>query len=220
MAGYFISNTLYKSRVALNTVTVKGLAERRVEADQVNWRISYSVTGKSRDDIPELYKQAENNKDQILKSLEKGGITQSEITIGTIKYSSDEFRNDDKELVDQRHYLTGTIEIETTRVPIVGKVRPTINELMIQGIDLSNFSPKYRFTKLNEIKPDMLQEATKNARIAAAEFATHSGSKIGRIRSARQGGFTIVDVGENYGDTNKIKKEVRVVTTSEFYLED
>jgi len=193
MAGYFISNTLYKSRVALNTVTVKGLAE---------------------------YKQAENNKDQILKSLEKGGITQSEITIGTIKYSSDEFRNDDKELVDQRHYLTGTIEIETTRVPIVGKVRPTINELMIQGIDLSNFSPKYRFTKLNEIKPDMLQEATKNARIAAAEFATHSGSKIGRIRSARQGGFTIVDVGENYGDTNKIKKEVRVVTTSEFYLED
>lgn len=220
MAGFFIGNTLYKSRIALNTLTVKGLAERRVDADQANWKISYSVTGKSKDDIPELYKKAESNKSRVLDYLKKGGMKDSEITVGAISYSSDEYRNENKVLVDERHTLTGMIEIETTRVSIIGSVRPTINKLMIEGIDVSNHSPQYRFTQLNKIKPEMLKEATKNARIAAAEFATNSGSKVGRIRSARQGGFTIVDVGEGYGDTKRLKKDVRVVTTSEFYVDN
>jgi len=74
------------------------------------------------------------------------------------------------------------------------------------------------FTRLNEIKPAMLREATKNARIAANEFAENAGVKVGGIRDAHQGGFSIRDVGESHGDTAKIEKDVRVVTTITFYL--
>ena len=66
----------------------------------------------------------------------------------------------------------------------------------------------------------MLSEATRNARIAANEFAKNAGVKVGRIRSAYQGGFSIRDVGDDYSDTGKIEKNVRVVTTIEFYLTD
>ena len=219
-AGFFIGNTLYKSRVALNTVTVKGLAERRVDADQARWKISYTVQDKNKDRIPELYSRAEEHKTKIVSYLKNGGILSDEISLGVIDYTHQEYRNDDKELVDELHTLTGIIEIETKRVESIKIVRSNLNELMIDGINLDNHSPQYKFTRLNAIKPEMLKEATQNARIAAAEFATNSGSEVGRIRSARQGGFTIIDAGETYGDTKKLKKDVRVVTTSEFYVEN
>jgi len=219
-AGFFIGNTMYKSKIALNTVTVKGLAERRVSADQANWKISYSVTGTTKGDIPELYKQVEIDEQKVLDCLKAGGIEESEINIGVISYSSQQYRNENKVLVDERHTLSGVVEIQTNRVTAIESVRPMINKLMIEGINITNHAPQYRFTKLNEIKPEMLKEATENARVAASEFATNSGSKVGRIRSARQGGFTIVDVGETYGDTKRLTKDVRVVTTSEFYVDN
>ena len=203
-AGFFIGNTLYKSRVALNTVTVKGLAERRVDADQARWKISYTVQDKNKDRIPELYSRAEEDKTKIVSYLKNGGILSDEISLGVIDYTHQEYRNDDKELVDELHTLTGIIEIETKRVESIKIVRSNLNELMIDGINLDNHSPQYKFTRLNAIKPEMLKEATQNARIAAAEFATNSGSEVGRIRSARQGGFTIIDAGETYGDTKKL----------------
>ncbi len=85
---------------------------------------------------------------------------------------------------------------------------------------IQNGLPTYRFTKLNEIKPEMLREATKNARLAANEFADSAGVSVGRIRDARQGSFYIRDAGQEYGDTQKIEKDVRVVTTITFYLTD
>ena len=97
-------------------------------------------------------------------------------------------------------------------------MRSSVNRLIAQGVDIQNEPPAYRFTKLNEIKPEMLREATKNARIAANEFAENAGVTVGGIRSARQGGFNVRDVGEKYGDTVKVEKDVRVVTTITFYL--
>ena len=79
-AGFFIGNTLYKSRVALNTVTVKGLAERRVDADQARWKISYTVQDKNKDRIPELYSRAEEDKTKIVSYLKNGGILREEIS--------------------------------------------------------------------------------------------------------------------------------------------
>ncbi len=102
----------------------------------------------------------------------------------------------------------------------VESIRSGINKLIAQGVSLKNNSPQYHFTKLNDIKPEMLKEATQNARIAAEEFATNAGVRVGKIRTARQGGFTVVDVGERYGDKKRLSKLVRVVTTVEFYLTD
>merc|ERR1711916_360993 len=106
--------------------------------------------------------------------------------------------------------LIGEIEVETEQLQLVAEGRANLNTLIAQGLDVQNNAPAYHFTRLNDIKPEMLKEATKNARIAANEFAENAGVEVGGIRSARQGGFVIRDVGENYGDTKKIEKDVRV----------
>lgn len=218
LGGYFIGQTLYNAKVALNTAEVKGLAERRVLADRANWKIVFTVTGAKRDEIPSLYQEAENNQQTIKNLLKDNGFDDSEIDIGVLNYNYQEFRDDKQNLVDQTHKLIGTISVETQKVSQVSKVRANVSKLIAKGIDIENMPPIYRFTKLNEIKPDMLREATKNARIAANEFAENAGVKVGSIQSARQGGFNVRDAGEDYGDTAKIEKDIRVVTTITFYL--
>lgn len=217
-SGYFIGQTMYNAKVAINTAEAKGLAERRVEADLAYWRVRYTVTGKTREDIPRLYEQSEAAQKKIVELLLENGFDESELEPGVIDYVHQEFRNEDQKLVEEKHLLIGSISVETSKVQLVSEVRSELNQLISQGLDIKNDAPTYHFTKLNEIKPNMLKEATRNARIAANEFAVNAGVEVGGIRSARQGGFVIRDVGEDYGDTKKIKKDVRVVTNITFYL--
>ncbi|VAW60313.1 Protein of unknown function DUF541 [hydrothermal vent metagenome] len=220
MAGFFISQTIYNARVAINTAEAKGLAERRTKADRANWKILFTVSGDKREDLPELYKKAEQQQKIIVDLLIEGGFSEKEIRPGVIDYQSQQFRDDKQKLVDEIHSLVGDISVETDKVERVGVVRSKVNRLIAQGIAIENRPPAYRFTKLNAIKPEMLREATKNARLAANEFASNAGVKVGGIRSARQGSFYVIDAGEEYGDTAKLEKDVRVVTTITFYLTD
>ncbi len=220
LGGFFISKTMYNAKVALNTAEAKGLAERRVKADRANWEIGYSVGGKTKEEIPQLYKKAESNQETIMQLLKENGIEEKEIEIGVINYYHQEFRDESQKLVDQTHNLVGSINIETDKVELVNKVRTQVNKLIAKGIEIQNEPASYLFTKLNEIKPEMLRDATKNARVAANEFAENAGVKVGGIRSARQGNFYIRDAGADYGDSKKIEKDVRVVTTITFYLTD
>ena len=191
-----------------------------MEADKANWRLVFRVSSNQKDNIAELYKEAEERQQTIINLLRESGFSQEEIEIGVIDYDVTEFRDENQKLVDQKHSLIGSIIVETEQVKLVSKVRANVNTLIAKGFDIENRSPSYTFTKLNDIKPDMLREATKNARIAANEFAKIAGVSVGGIRSARQGNFYIRDAGENYGDTEKIEKDVRVVTTITFYLTD
>lgn len=219
-AGYFVGQTMYNAKVAINTAEVKGLAERRVVADRADWDIVYTVAGATRDAIPELYGEAERQQKAILAVLTQNGFADGEIDTGVLDYTYTEYRDDKQVLVDQVHSLAGTISVETDKVGEVARVRAAVNELIAQGFDIDNQEPRYRFTKLNDIKPAMLEEATRNARIAANEFAANAGVRVGSIRSALQGGFNIRDAGEEHGDTAKLEKDVRVVTTITFYLTD
>jgi len=216
--GYFVGQTLYNAKVALNTAEVKGLAEKRVEADRAYWKVQYTVTGSSKAEIPKLYEQSKADQKQVVELLLKNGFDESEIAPGVVDYSEQEFRDENQKLIETKYYLVGSIEVETDKVRLVSKVRAMMNELIARGLDIRNNDPSYYFTKLNAIKPEMLQEATRNARLAANEFAANADVKVGGIREARQGGFVIRDVGESYGDTSKIEKDVRVVTNITFYL--
>ena len=217
-AGYFVSETLYKSKMALNTADVKGLAERRVESDRAYWSISYTVSGTSRNEISSLYKASESDKSKIIALLEDCGFSKEEITPGIIDYEKSELRDREQKLVEEKHTLQGSIAIETEKVHLVSQARAKLNQLIEQGIDIRNNAPSYHFTKLNEIKPSMLKEATQNARLAADEFAANAGVKVGGIRTARQGTFSVRDVGGGYSDRTKIEKIVRVVTSVTFVL--
>ncbi len=220
VCGYFVSQTLYNSNAALNTAEAKGLAERRVQADKANWKLIFQVDSNDKEKIPQLYSDAEKIQKTIIDLLTDNGFNEQEIEIGVIDYGLREFRDENQQLVDQKHSLVGSILVETEQVLLVSKVRANVNKLIAQGINIDNHAPSYTFTKLNEIKPDMLREATQNAKIAANEFAQIANVSVGGIRSARQGNFFIRDAGENYGDTKKIEKDVRVVTTITFYLTD
>jgi len=219
-AGYFVGQTMYNAKVALNTAEVKGLAERRVTADKANWTIRFSNAGKKREDVPMLYQLSEDNQRDIVAVLKESGFTDSEIQTGILNYSYQEFRDENQNLVDQYHRLSGSISLQTDKVQQIDLARAKVNRLIVKGINIENDAPIYLFTKLNDIKPEMLKEATKNARIAANEFAQNAGVTVGGIRDATQGSFNIRDAGEEYGDTGKIEKDVRVVTTITFFLTD
>lgn len=217
-AGFFVGQTLYNAQVSINTAEVKGLAERRVNADKAFWTIGFNVTGKASDDIAQLYEKSKADEKEIMALLVANGFTMDEIKPGVTDYSVFEYRDGNQRLIEKTIQLRGSIEIETGDVQRTAATRSKLNELIAKGIDIQNNPPMYLYTRLNDIKPEMLREATTNARIAANEFASNAGVEVGSIRSASQGGFTIVDVGESYGDTRKIEKEVRVVTSVSFYL--
>jgi uncharacterized protein len=218
--GYFASRTLYNAKVAVNTAQAKGLAERTVTADQANWTVGYSVSGKSKDDIPALYQQAEAQQKQILGILKTAGFEDTEVRAEILSYSIREYRDENQNLVDETHRLGSSISVATSRVELIDPARAEVNKLLAQGMDISNHSPRYNFTGINKIKPDMLKEAAQNARIAASEFARNAGAKVGKIRSAYQGGFTVEDSSSDNSGSSSITKEVRVVTTIDFYLTD
>lgn len=217
-AGYFVSQTLYRSQVAVNTAEVKGLAERRVQADRASWAVGYQLSTGEQAQIPALYEQAEQNQQRIVEVLKESGFTEAEIVPDVVQYEYEEFRDDNQQVVDRSHVLKGVVRVETDKVQQIAPARVKVNRLITEGIQVSSEAPGYYFTKLNEIKPEMLSEATRNARAAANEFAANAGVRTGGISSARQGGFQVRDVGSNYGDTGRIDKEVRVVTTITFYL--
>ena|GEM_PF-10788 len=216
--GYFVGQTLYNSKVALNTAEVRGLAERRVKSDRAYWTIQYTVIGNEESEVSALYAKSKNDQQKIVSLLTDNGFTNEEIVLGVVDYDASEYRDKDQTLIETKYTLTGSVEIETGNVDLVSHVRSQMNELIAEGLDIRNNAPKYEFSELNAIKPEMLKEATQNARMAANEFAENAGVKVGGIRSASQGGFSITDVGETYSDHKKIDKNVRVVTSITFYL--
>lgn len=220
LSGYFIGQTMYNAKVAINTATVKGLAERVVESDRADWTIMYGVSSQKKEDIPLLYAQAEKDQKVIVDLLLDNGIKNEEITVGTIDYGYAAYRDENQKVVDEKHKLTGDIQVSTQNIHLIASLRQKVNKLLTEGISVSSSRPTYRFTKLNDIKPEMLEVATKNARVAANEFAKNAGTSVGRIYSAQQGNFSIQDLGQDYGDTQEIKKVVRVITTITFYLKD
>jgi len=218
LGGFFISKTMYNSKVAVNTAEAKGLSVRHVTANRADWSISFMVKGENKSEVPELYEKAEAQQNTIVDLLKEKGFTDDEISIGVLDYNQREIRDSDRIVVDEVYEISGVVRVVTENVHGVRGVRSEVNKLIAQGIDIDNRAPKFYFTKLNEVKPDMLREATKNARIVADQFADNVGARVGGIQTARQGGFNITDAGEDRGDTKNIEKEVRVVTTITFYL--
>ncbi len=218
VAGFFVSQTLYNSQVAMNSAEVKGLAERRVLADQANWSVTVSNVGNSRSQIPDLYAKTEQNQKQVIELLKASGFADEEIKTGLVQYMFEEYRDSNNRVIEQKHLIQSSVTVNTKQVEKVEQARATVNKLIVEGVQLINEQPFYLFTKLNDIKPEMLQEATRNARIAANEFATNAGVSVGSIQSATQGSFIVRDAGAEYGDTNKLEKDVRVVTQIRFFL--
>lgn len=203
-----IDNFAYRDRV----VDVRGLAERTVKANQVTWPVQYTVTG---DDLPALYRQCTEQNKIVLAFLTSNGIPADEISVNppdVNDVSANAWNNN----IRFKYAVTSTMTVLTTQVDKVRELLNRQGELLNQGIAFTNPNISYNFTDLNKIKPEMIAEATRNAREAAAQFAKDSDSELGKIKTATQGYFSIEDADQS----TPYIKNVRVVTNVTFYLED
>ena len=203
------------------SVNVKGLAEEEVPADKVTWPLVYKSLG---NDLSTLYDEIKRSNQTIVQFLKEKGISETEISINApetpeiIDLKADRYSN--QENTAYRYNVTSVITVTSNKVDLIRDLVTEQGELLKRGIAVTGgdyrYNIQYEYTGLNTIKPKMIEEATKNAREAAEKFAKDSDSKLGKIRHAYQGQFSISDRDAN---TPYIKK-VRVVTTIDYSLED
>ncbi len=221
LGGFFPGLYYYKTNFDMRTVKVKGLAEKNVKADLAIWNIRFQ----SADNVLSVAKKNIENQEMVIKSfLEQKGFELSEFIIQGLNMQdayADSYR--DKNSIPARYTLNQTITVRTNKVDLVNSSYPEIGDLVSKGVSFNSYGNgvSYLFTELNAIKPIMLKEATQNAYQAANEFAQNSNSKVGKIKSANQGVFSILPREEIPGQTEseQLNKKVRVVSTIEYYLD-
>lgn len=198
-------------------VGVRGLAEREVKADRIIWPVVYKGVSS---DLNTLYTEVNHARTGIVNYLKQNGLTDAEISLGAPQVVDRWADRYSSERPPQRYNVTSVVTVTSSKVDLVRKLIMRSGELLKQGIAISaddyDTKVQYEFTSLNKIKPQMIEEATHNAREAAMKFAKDSDSKLGKIQSATQGLFSVEDR-DQY--TPYIKK-VRVVTMVDYYLDN
>lgn len=214
--------TIWKSTVTFKaferTVTVKGLAEKEYPADIVIWPVKFTEAG---NDLTALYQTLENRTAQVKKFLNDHNIKDEQITISPPAITdklAQVYSSGDKD--GFRYTAVQSVTVYSSNVT---QVREAINNLIhlaregiVFVINDYDTQAEYIFTKLNDLKPGMIEEATQNAREIGQKFAKDSDSKLGKIKQASQGQFSITPRDKN----NQHIKIIRVVSTVEYYLSD
>lgn len=219
VAGYFIGETFLRGKKFDRYVSVKGLSEREVPADLAVWPINIVLTG---NDLQTLRQEIETQNEQVYRFFMEQGFDAGEVTRGVVNISDAQANlyNSNAQYNKYRYLAKSELTVRTSDIPKLLKSLDASLGLLSDGIlfaSKNEWEPiEYIFTGLNEIKPEMIEEATKNAREVADKFARDSDSEVGEIRVARQGLFTISNRDAN---TPQIKN-VRVVSTIDFQLVD
>lgn len=215
--GESLSSGIISFKNLDRTVTVKGLAEREVKADKVTWPLIYKELG---NDPAEMYTLLERKNAMVVNFLQSAGIKKEDISINSPVIADRQADMYGNEIMAYRYKATSVITVTSNDVDRVRQLMSRQSELMKQGIaivteEYGSNNVSYEFTQLNRIKPEMVEEATKNARATAEKFASDSDSKLGSIRNAQQGQFSI----ENRDANTPYIKKIRVVNTLEYSLE-
>jgi len=215
--GAFLYSAIIGVKDRDRVINVRGLAEREVKADYVIWPIVFKEVG---NDLAALYESMQGKTQALEKFLVENGVAQGEIEKASPDITDTQSEIYSNEKRPFRYVATVVLTVASKDVDKVRSLMGKQGELLKQGIAFSEGDFRYRkiysFNGLNEIKPAMIDEANKNARTAAQKFASDSQSKLGKIKTATQGQFSIEDRDEN---TPFIKK-VRVVTSLQYFLED
>lgn len=215
--GVMIPTAVMKYRSFDRTVNVKGLCEKEVRADKVIWPIVYKVMS---DNVQSIYSQTDVSNAVIVDFLLAGGVTQDEITVSVPQISdklANEYGDNNRAF---RYIAKNVVTVCTSDVDKVLALMSSQADLLKKGVVVAGNDwenpVEFKYEGLNEIKPQMIEEATRNARETAQKFAQDSDSSLGKIKTANQGTFTIEDRDSN---TPYIKR-VRVVTSVTYYLKN
>ncbi len=223
LGGLFIGHGFASGRAADRYVEVKGLAEREVTADLALWPLRYVSTG---DDLAATQTQITRNTRQVYAFLARNKIDTSSVQLQALEVS-DAFANRfPGERGGPRYVIQQTVMVRSGSPDVVRLASQRVSELVAAGVVLSSTGeygiggPTFVFTKLNQLKPSMVREATANARAAAEQFAADSRSELGGIRQANQGVFVILprDQAPGVNEGAQLQKTVRVVSTVQYFL--
>jgi len=216
--GWLLGGAALKVKQFERSVTVKGLSEREYPADVVIWPIQFAVAG---DELQELYGALEDNTARVRRFLLDQGVGADEITASAPALTdrfAQQFSNQTRP--EFRYFAQQTVTVYSENVEAVRTIMAQLSELGKQGIAFTGedyrSQTEYLFTRLNAVKPEMIEEATANAREVAQKFAADSNSTLGKIKRATQGQFSV----EPRDNNNPQIKKVRVVSTVEYYLAD
>ena len=223
-ASALLARAIMKFRSTGSFVTVKGLAEKEVKSDAALWKIKLKVSG---NDFASTSKDITQKNTLVQQFLEQNGLSAEEIGTPSMRVLDLYAREFGHEQIPPMRYVFETkFLINSKNVDLVAKASSKTSELIGQGIILEeneyDINPKYFFTKLNDIRPQILAEAMQSARSLAEQFARDSQNKVGPIKSANQGVFHILDRESNDGastsDMASVMKKIRVVSTIDYYL--
>ncbi|MDD3020134.1 MAG: SIMPL domain-containing protein [Alphaproteobacteria bacterium] len=222
LGGNMILTGLKEFRSFDRYVTVKGLSTRDVVADQAVWVLNFTVTGTQ---LTDAQAAIEQNEKDVRAYLVSQGLKEDQIMLQNFTVSDNQAKTyGETDQAGPRYVLTQALLARSNDVEAVLRASQNIAELVKKNVTLGtpnggwNPAPQYTFTKINDIKPDMIAEATKNARISAVQFANDSGQAVGQIRSANQGVLQIEPRDPGVSESETPYKSVRVVSTVEYYL--
>ena len=215
--GYFFKTAFIESKNLERTVIVKGLSEKEVLSNIVIMPIKLTRTSNN---LESLIIDIDNDTNKVIKFLKDNGLKDEDITLGAISIvdkMANEFSNQEFSI---RYLATKVINIYSSEIEKVRALSGKLSELSQAGIlfktDDYDSKIEYVYTKLNDIKPSMIEEATSNARAVAQKFAHDSNSKLGKIKKATQGQFEVISRDKN----SEHIKNIRIVSTVEYYLID
>ena len=209
--GWFIKAGIDDFANKDRKVTVKGLAEREVPADKVTWSISTKVTG---NDLPMLYEEINLQTAKIKRFLKQNGLDEKEMTVNPPSISDLEAREWGDNNKNFRYIVSTTITVATSKVEQVKNAIFQQAELLKQGVAIENSNADYEYASFQQMKPEMMAEAIKNAQKTAEQFAEASNAQLGEIQTAGQGQFEI----DNRDQNTPYIKKLRVVTTITYSL--
>ncbi len=220
VAGWLLYRGVVHFKDSDRVVSVKGLSEKEVKADRVIWPLVYKLAG---NDLASLYNTIEGTNEKIVSFLASNGIAGTEITVSPAEVVDMDAERYVSQGVKYRYNVTSVITVSTDKVDLVVDLMSRQSDLLREGIAVSSgddyrYRTQFLYTSesLNQIKPVMIEEATRNARVAAEKFARDSESRLGKIKRANQGQFSISDRDAN----TPYIKTVRVVTSVDYLLRD
>lgn len=228
--GLILGRSLERFRNEDRTISVKGFSEREVKSDLAVWTIKTRI---AENDLSVGTKAIDESKNKVIAFLLENGISKEEIIQKDLIVNDKKAQeygnpNDNNSF---RFIIDNIIQVRSNQVENIEKVSRMTDELLKRGVLVSNRNEyqgavRYYYTKLNEIKPEMLTDATKNAKNAALQFAAESNTKIGKLKRANQGLFTVLDRDESLSGrseyvsgVNDLVKKVRVVVSVEYSIE-
>lgn len=226
LAGWAVSDGLVKMRRADREVTVRGVAQRAVTANRASWRIAYSDRAR---DLPGALAGVDRASATIAEYMRAQGFAGAETRPSSADVSVEDEMIDNKPTGEKIYTVRRTIAFTTDNVAGVQRLQANRDRLAQAGLVLDSVEASYEYTRLDQIKPEMIADATRDARRAAEKFASDSGASVGGIRSATQGYFSVSsaeaggesDEGEGSGSRTAAspQQSVRVVTTINYYLD-